>query len=64
MPELLFEKRGTTLLPAASGGVSASVFIMTNLRNKLSSCSGFAIQTVRGLGYKAVLNDEEKGSCR
>ncbi len=29
MPELLFEKRGTTLLPAASGGVSASVFIMT-----------------------------------
>ena len=31
MPELLFEKRGTTLLPAASGGVSASVFIM-NIR--------------------------------
>ena len=30
MPELLFEKRGTTLLPAASGGVSASVFIMTS----------------------------------
>ncbi len=37
---------------------------MTNLRNKLSSCSGFAIQTVRGLGYKAVLNGEEKGNCR
>ncbi len=31
MPELLFEKRETTLLPAASGGVSASVFIM-NIR--------------------------------
>jgi hypothetical protein len=30
MPELLFEKRGTTLFPAASGGVSASVFIMTD----------------------------------
>jgi hypothetical protein len=29
MPELLFEKRETTLLPAASGGVSASVFIIT-----------------------------------
>ena len=28
MPDLLVEKRGTTLLPAASGGVSASVFIM------------------------------------
>ncbi len=28
MPELLFEKRETTLLPAASGGVSASVFII------------------------------------
>ncbi len=31
MPELLFEKRETTLLPAASGGASASVFIM-NIR--------------------------------
>ncbi len=28
---------------------------MTKLRNKLSSCDGFKIVTVRGLGYKAVL---------
>ena len=28
---------------------------MTKLRNKLSGCDGFKIVTVRGLGYKAVL---------
>ena len=28
---------------------------MTKLRNKLSDCDGFKIVTVRGLGYKAVL---------
>lgn len=28
---------------------------MTKLRNKLASCDGFKIVTVRGLGYKAVL---------
>ena len=28
---------------------------MTKLRNKLSGCDGFKIITVRGLGYKAVL---------
>ena len=28
---------------------------MTKLRNKLSGCNGFKIITVRGLGYKAVL---------
>lgn len=28
---------------------------MTKLRNKLSGCDGFKIMTVRGLGYKAVL---------
>lgn len=28
---------------------------MTKLRNKLSECDGFKIVTVRGLGYKAVL---------
>ena len=28
---------------------------MTKLRNKLSGCNGFKIVTVRGLGYKAVL---------
>ena len=27
MPELLFEKRGTTLLPAASSGVPAPIVI-------------------------------------
>ena len=28
---------------------------MTKLREKFSGCSDFAIQTVRGLGYKAVI---------
>lgn len=28
---------------------------ITKLRDKLSSCDGFEIVTVRGLGYKAVL---------
>ena len=28
---------------------------ITKLRDKFSSCDGFEIQTVRGLGYKAVL---------
>lgn len=28
---------------------------ITKLRDKLSACDGFAIKTVRGLGYKAVL---------
>ncbi len=28
---------------------------VTKLRDKLSGCNGFAIKTVRGLGYKAVL---------
>ncbi len=30
---------------------------ITKLRDKLSACNGFTIKTVRGLGYKAVLND-------
>ncbi len=30
---------------------------ITKLRDKLSDCDGFTIKTVRGLGYKAVLND-------
>ena len=30
---------------------------ITNLRQKFSECDGFKIVTVRGLGYKAVLND-------
>lgn len=33
---------------------------ITKLRDKLSKCDGFSIVTVRGLGYKAVLNDEKK----
>lgn len=32
---------------------------MTNLRQKLSGCTGFQLKTVRGLGYKAVI-DEKK----
>ena len=28
---------------------------ITKLRDKFSGCDGFAIKTVRGLGYKAVL---------
>lgn len=28
---------------------------MTKLRSKLAECDGFKIVTVRGLGYKAVL---------
>lgn len=30
---------------------------ITNLRQKFSECDGFKIVTVRGLGYKVVLND-------
>lgn len=33
---------------------------ITKLRDKLSACDGFKIVTVRGLGYKAVLNHEKK----
>lgn len=33
---------------------------ITKLRDKLSFCNGFKIVTVRGLGYKAVLNNEKK----
>ena len=28
---------------------------ITKLRDKLSKCNGFLIKTVRGLGYKVVL---------
>ena len=42
MPELLFEKGETTLLPAASGEVSASVFIMTKDNfNKMVAIDGW-----------------------
>ena len=34
---------------------SVDVYI-TRLRDKLSGCDGFEIQTVRGIGYKAVLS--------
>ena len=30
---------------------------VTNLRQKFADCDGFKIVTVRGLGYKAVLNN-------
>ena len=36
-------------------GLRAVDVYMTKLRNKLSGCDGFRIVTVRGLGYKAVL---------
>lgn len=36
-------------------GLRAVDVYMTKLRNKLSGCDGFKIVTVRGLGYKAVL---------
>ena len=31
---------------------------VTKLRDKLSACDGFKISTVRGLGYKVVLNEK------
>lgn len=31
---------------------------MAKLRDKTSACTGFAIQTVHGLGYKVVLNEK------
>lgn len=33
---------------------------ITKLRDKIAKCDGFKIVTVRGLGYKAVLNNEKK----
>lgn len=36
-------------------GLRAVDVYMTKLRNKLSGCDGFRIVTVRGIGYKAVL---------
>lgn len=36
-------------------GLRAVDVYITKLRDKLSACDGFAIVTVRGLGYKAVL---------
>ena len=41
-------------IESESGLRSADVHI-TNLRAKLSGCTGFQIVTVRGLGYKAVI---------
>lgn len=37
-----------------SGLRSVDVHI-TNLRQKFEACDGFKINTIRGLGYKAVL---------
>ena len=39
----------------SEAGLRAVDVYMTKLRNKLSGCNGFKIATVRGLGYKAVL---------
>mgnify|MGYP001853201002 FL=1 len=39
----------------SEAGLRAVDVYMTKLRNKLSGCNGFKIVTVRGLGYKAVL---------
>lgn len=39
---------------SGSGTRTVDVY-MTKLRQKLSNCNGFEIQTVHGLGYKAVL---------
>lgn len=33
--------------------------LITKLREKISRCAGVEIMTVRGLGYKAVLHDED-----
>lgn len=43
-------------LELGADGMSASVDVyITKLRDKFSSCDGFEIKTVRGIGYKAVL---------
>ena len=39
-----------------SGTRTVDVYI-TKIREKLSSCSGFEIVTVHGLGYKAVIHE-------
>ena len=39
----------------SDSGLRAVDVYMTKLRNKLSACDGFKIVTVRGIGYKAVL---------
>ena len=39
----------------SAAGLRAVDVYVTKLRDKLSSCDGFQIVTVRGLGYKAVL---------
>lgn len=44
-------------IESASGPRVVDVY-MTKIRDKLSGCKSFEIQTVHGLGYKAVLKDE------
>lgn len=39
----------------SDSGLRAVDVYVTRLRDKFSSCNGFEIKTVRGLGYKAVL---------
>ncbi len=42
---------------SASGLRTVDVYI-TKIRDKLKNCDGFSIETVHGLGYKAVLNEK------
>lgn len=44
-------------IESASGPRVVDVY-MTKIRDKLSDCKSFEIQTVHGLGYKAVVKDE------
>lgn len=43
----------------ASSSLRAVDVYITRLRDKFSKCDGFEIKTVRGLGYKAVLKNEQ-----
>jgi DNA-binding response OmpR family regulator len=42
-----------------TGTRTVDVYI-TKIREKLSRCTGFEIQTVHGLGYKAVIHQQEE----
>lgn len=45
-------------IDTASNSRTVDVYI-TKLRDKFSNCNDFEIQTVHGLGYKAVINNEK-----
>lgn len=44
---------------ATDAGTRTVDVYMTRIRNKITSCTGFEIKTVHGLGYKAVIKSEE-----